>query len=256
MFARQKKQRHDVSPVIALIVATLSLALGYAMGGAGRTTVPQRTESYVRPSQEAVDGYVEAGRWKQWRDDGYGRDGRTYFGYVVSFPRDFDVYRGDEVSGGWIDAPRVRIAFPQDAFRETRNTFGEGSLLVSVAEGMSEDECHADPHTAATDRERLPATVDIGGAAFRTITLRDGVAGNRYDTELYRTYRQGRCVELAFILRTGNPGNYPEGVERFDETRAWDVFHKIRDTFRFLDAPPPVVPAVIGGDGAQHDQRQ
>lgn len=249
MFARQKKNRYQVSVVVVLIAAILSLAFGYAMGMSGRIAVALPAVPAAPSVPEAAEdgiAYAPTDRWKHWRDEDMTKGRSGYVGYEMKYPRDFDVRRGEDAGGGWIGLPRVRVSFPEDAFADPPTNFRTASVLVSIADDATEDECYVDPAAGAVDRERIAAVHDINGAKFRAVTLRDAAAGSRYDTELYRTWHAGRCVEIALNLGMSNIANYDPGAVRpFEPDRAWSVLHAIRDTFRFTDPPPPIEPAVI-----------
>lgn len=251
MFGRNKKKRYEISFVLTLIAAILSLALGYAMGAQNAITAARKsaaTPPLTSPEPRLEGEAYASDRWKQWRDEDFGKGSVRYIGYELSYPRDFDVLRGELAGSGWIGNPRVRFAFPEDAFRDRPNSFRGASFLVGIADGVTEEECYAEPSARKIDRERLLAVMEINGVAYKTVTLRDGALGNRYDTELYRTYRAGRCLEITLGVATSNVGGNAEGVEKFDDERAWSILRKMLGSFRILDAPEPIEPAAFGTD--------
>jgi len=72
----------------------------------------------------------------------------------------------------------------------------------------------------------------VNGIEFRTASSTEGAAGSLYETRVYRTLYQGRCIEMVETLSTGNIGNYPPGTtQEFDKNRAWSVLDRIRESF-------------------------
>lgn len=175
--------------------------------------------------------------WKVWKDGSYDRTRDVTIGYQVGYPRDFDVYRGDQASGGYLNAPRVKISFPQDAFLTPKTNYGEAFMTVSVSSTPSAvKDCYKNPIPAPGSDPTLSTDAKVNGIDFKTGHLVDVGAGQIYDTDLYRTMHEGSCYEVALTVHTGNIHNYPDGtVTEFDKSRATSILDKMLGTFTFTE---------------------
>lgn len=219
-----------------LLIAAAFAYFGYLIGVAAREqSAPAAPEPPVAAKPAATYAPDE---WKVWQDGEYDKSGKTWLGYVVRYPRDFEVTRGEEAAGGFIGKPKVRIAFPEDAFRQPKTNYGEAYMTVSVGgDPASLKDCDKNPMTGGKDA--LSGAATVGGVKFMEGDVHDAAAGNLYDTKLYRAAKDGRCYEIALTVHTGNIMNYDVGtVEEFDKQQAYAVLRKMLDTFAFTDKNP------------------
>lgn len=140
----------------------------------------------------------------------------------------------DEESGGpgiFFGQTHVRGHFPFGAFNSVGTNFNGAYFVVSTGK-TAESVCR----TFSDLENRLTpdtGSVTIGGREYKTQAAVEAAAGNRYATELFRTYDSGRCVELSLTVHTGAVENYPEGtVQEFDSRVAFDALERIAQTFR------------------------
>ncbi len=189
-----------------------------------------------KPSGSAPPGnnslnYADQSQWKVWLDSYYDKRTEKFFSYELDYPRDFDVYRGEQASGGILGIqPNVQIRFPEDAFLIPPTNFGEGFVSVSVGLPAlaNPESCYKHPYG-----QPMTATTTINGLEFRTATSTDVGAGQIYTSKIFRTIAYDRCYEIAETIHTGNIGNYPTGsVTEFDKDKAWSILDRIVNTFR------------------------
>lgn len=125
----------------------------------------------------------------------------------------------------------VRGHFPFGALNSMGTNFNGAYFVVSTGE-TTESVCK----TFSDLENRLTpdtGSVIINGREYKTQAAVEAAAGNRYATELFRTYDNGRCVELSLTVHTGAIENYSEGaVHEFDARTAFDALEKIAQTFR------------------------
>ncbi len=178
--------------------------------------------------------------WKVWRESDYSKATGLYAHYELRYPRDFDVYQGDYVSGGLIGRVRAKIAFPQDAFQVPKTNFGESYVAVSVGKDAgSVKNCYANP-TPNNPAGGLVNAAVINGIAFREGTSTDTGAGNIYNSEVYRTLFNNYCYEAVLTVHTGNIYNYiPGAVREFDKEKAFSILREIFQTFQLSTSTQP-----------------
>lgn len=77
------------------------------------------------------------------------------------------------------------------------------------------------------------STVTINGVQFLKEEGSEGAAGSFYDWVSYSTMKNNACINLAFILRSVNPGNLPTPPPIFDKVAESALFNQIINTFAF-----------------------
>ena len=169
----------------------------------------------------------------------FDKAGKTYEGFSVKYPRDFDEHHGQEANGNLLGTALVKLSFPQDAFPTPKTNFSEAYMTVSVDSGKNAVKtCYDNPDTASADKTLL-TVVTVAGIDFRRGDYSGAAAGNRYDSRLYRALRGSRCYEVALTVHTGAIGNYATGsVAEFDKEKAFSVLQKMLGTFQFVDKAP------------------
>ena len=186
--------------------------------------------------------YADQSEKKVWLDQDYLRATEEYIAYELKYPRDFDIFRGEQAIGGTLGPTRsrVQIAFPADALEAPRTNFSEAYLTVSILYDATEETCFADL-AGGRENSALSGRKTINGQEFRMGETMGAAAGNFYESKVYRTLYRGRCYEIEETLHTTNIGVYEPGtVREFDAEKAWTILHDIRDTFRVSAVKEPV----------------
>lgn len=80
-------------------------------------------------------------------------------------------------------------------------------------------------------------TVVINGLTFLKQTGQDGTAGHINKWTAYSTSRNNVCVNLDFVLRAADPGNFETPPPLYDEALESAVFGQIVGTYTWLDLP-------------------
>ncbi len=194
---------------------------------------PARQPSPAPAARESA--YADQAKWKVWQDGYYDKRTEQFFGYELAYPRDFDVYRGEQASGSLLPGPtNVQFRFPEDAFSFPRTNYAEAYLSVSLPSNISESACYIGP-----DAKPLSGKAVLNGVEFRTGNAVSVGAGQIYETRLYRAFYQDRCFELAATIHTGNVHNYEPAVQEFDKAKADLVLDRILQSFKFYQKPGP-----------------
>jgi hypothetical protein len=76
--------------------------------------------------------------------------------------------------------------------------------------------------------------VTINNIQFVKRTGGEGAAGNLYDWVTYSTTRNNACINLAFILHSLNPGNFPTPPPVFDRNAESAVFTQLMNSFNWI----------------------
>ncbi len=77
------------------------------------------------------------------------------------------------------------------------------------------------------------ATID--GTEFTVSAMSDAGAGNFYESKIYRTVKNGTCLEIVELLHSGNIDNYPTGtVTAFDHAKFSGILDAIVQTYKPL----------------------
>lgn len=83
--------------------------------------------------------------------------------------------------------------------------------------------------------ETLVGTTTINGSVFSASTSTDAAAGNVYESAVFRTVHDGRCLEIVELLHWGNIANFPEGeVVEFDTPVFREYLEKMVDTVKLF----------------------
>jgi hypothetical protein len=77
--------------------------------------------------------------------------------------------------------------------------------------------------------------VTINNIQFVKRTGAEGAAGNLYDWVTYSTTRNNACINLAFILHSLNPGNFPTPPPVFDKNAESTVFTQVMNSFNWIN---------------------
>ncbi|MCC6299469.1 MAG: hypothetical protein IT314_09225 [Anaerolineales bacterium] len=100
----------------------------------------------------------------------------------------------------------------------------EKYLAVTVTEGLATCKYASGNPTASSN-------VTINGVQFLKEEGSEGAAGSFYDWMSYSTMQNNACINLAFVLRSVNPGNLPTPPPIFDKVAESAAFNQIINTF-------------------------
>ena len=78
------------------------------------------------------------------------------------------------------------------------------------------------------------SNVTINGVQFLKESGSEGAAGSFFDWVSYSTVSNNACVNLAFVLKSVNPGNLPTPPPVFDKNVESAIFDLIINTFGFF----------------------
>ncbi len=78
------------------------------------------------------------------------------------------------------------------------------------------------------------SNVTINGVQFLKESGSEGAAGSFFDWVSYSTIRNNACINLAFVLKSVNPGNLPVPPPVFDKATESAIFDQIINTFAFF----------------------
>ncbi len=123
-----------------------------------------------------------------------------------------------------IDIPKSYV--PGTNFGDAKFTVGTSADPSAVATCLSYPA--GGPVSSSTP-------VTINGVAYQKVSYGDAGAGNRYDTESYRTIRDNQCWAIEYTIHYSVFENYPPGaVTRFDEAPLTATLDQVAQSFTFL----------------------
>ena len=190
-----------------------------------------QVQNQTQMQQNQTVGQYAPNTWKVWQDQYYSKATGKSYGYEISYPRDFDVYSGDQARGELIGTPMVTLSFPRDAFQTPKTNYGEAYLTISKT--ADTQNCFKIQNNNPTPFNQV---VNINGIEFKEDHAIGVGAGNIYDSEVYRTIHENMCYEINLTVHTGRIENYPAGtVTEFNKNLALDVLKKMLGTFKFSD---------------------
>jgi hypothetical protein len=129
-----------------------------------------------------------------------------------------------------LDEKIVELKLPASAYPGTN--FADAAFSVSAQSMASENMCRTNENFA--NIAAFVRVADINGAVVYRAEASDAAAGNRYESRVFRTYRDSRCFELLETIHTGNIGNYPEGsVKEVDRSPIWAKLDMMLNSFKF-----------------------
>jgi hypothetical protein len=159
-------------------------------------------------------------RWKNF----YSKESKVGFKYLANWklePGDSSTV-GDQ---GFKEIATVNT--PEGAYAGTN--FGHARATLSVA-SMTEATCKQFPPSGGDSSPRR--RVKVGNNMFYLVTGTDGGAGRLVDTEIYRTFHDGRCYQFDLEMSVANMGNYDKGTVR--EVNGRKVFANLEAIVRSL----------------------
>jgi hypothetical protein len=175
-------------------------------------------------SEEKTSSCNEATNWKSFETDDFS----------LRYPPNFQIESLAGQRGLYLGMGVVKISFPDKAFEDENTTYRAAYLVVNRSSDQDEiADCakffsHPGPFI-----DNGPRQVEINGVTFTTRTIREGAAGNFYESQLYRSLHAGICYEIALVVHTVNRYNYTPPLQEFDNQKAYTRLEQIRDTFSF-----------------------
>lgn len=142
------------------------------------------------------------------------------YGFRFLYPKEGLIEAGATDNHAIIDLPRVPGT-------------NLGHKYVEVFAGETTGTCQS-PLTSPMSTSE---TVVINGLTFLKQTGQDGTAGHLNKWTAYSTSRNNICVNLDFVLRIADPGNFQTPPPLFDEALESAVFGQIVGTYLWLDLP-------------------
>lgn len=102
----------------------------------------------------------------------------------------------------------------------------EKFINVSIVDG-------ANPCKYASGVATSSSNVTVNGTPFLKESGSEGAAGSFFDWVSYSTVRNNACINVAFVLKSVNPGNLPTPPPIFDKNAESAIFDQIINTFAF-----------------------
>jgi|SRR3989344_3152754 len=152
------------------------------------------------------------------------------YGFQISYEKN---YLPDDSGAGanYFKNPgqtAVSISIPKALYPDTN--FSSALATVAVQTESSQGPC-----------ERATVTKTINGVVFHESETDGAALGTRYQTRLYRTFKDGNCYEISLTLGTANMGNFePGAVGEVDDGNVWQRLTAIAETFKFKGAQEAV----------------
>ena len=103
----------------------------------------------------------------------------------------------------------------------------EKYLAITITEGAAVCKYSSGNPTSSS-------TVTINGVQFLKEEGSEGAAGSFWDWVSYSTVKNNACINLAFILKSVNPGNLPTPPPIFDKVAESAIFNQIINSFAFF----------------------
>ncbi|MBV6450129.1 MAG: hypothetical protein MHPDNHAH_00850 [Anaerolineales bacterium] len=113
-----------------------------------------------------------------------------------------------------------RADFPFAAGTNLREKY----LAITVTEGLATCKYASGAATSSSN-------VTINSVQFLKEEGSEGAAGSFYDWLSYSTMQNNACINLAFVLKSVNPGNLPTPPPIFDKVAESAVFNQIINSF-------------------------
>ena len=103
----------------------------------------------------------------------------------------------------------------------------EKYLAITITEGAATCKYTSGNPTSSSN-------VTINGVQFLKEEGSEGAAGSFWDWVSYSTVKNNACINLAFVLKSVNPGNLPTPPPIFDKVAESAIFNQIINSFAFF----------------------
>jgi len=129
----------------------------------------------------------------EWKNAFYTQDQKGH----LSYPSEMTVLDADE-QAPYHFLSTVDMALFSDRSSYHPMNYSQDGRIVVAHDLVGSEECYAVPDAVgatAFDGEAI-----FNDVAWKTVTFSDAAMGSRWETELYRTMREGTCYEIAVTL--------------------------------------------------------
>ena len=128
----------------------------------------------------------------------------------------------------------VCFGYPKDKFKE-KPTFNGASFFVALDTNAGDAaSCLAG---SANWGELKGENTTIGGGTFRHFRVSDAAMSHYETSDIYRSFKAGKCYELVIQEMTTNPNVYDAGTQKFtseDEAEVKGKLMQALQSFKFL----------------------
>jgi hypothetical protein len=128
----------------------------------------------------------------------------------------------------------VCFGYPKDKFKD-KPTFNGASFFVATDVNATDAaSCTAG---SANWGEIKGENTSIGGGTFRHFRVNDAAMSHYSNSDIYRSFRTGKCYELVIQEMTTSPDVYDAGTQKFtseDEAEVKGKLLQALQSFRFL----------------------
>src|SRR5579862_907548 len=128
----------------------------------------------------------------------------------------------------------VCFGYPKDKFKDKPNFNGASFFVAMDTNAGDAASCVAG---SANWGEIRGENTTIGGGTFRHFRVSDAAMSHYSNSEIYRSFRGGRCYELVIQEMTTNPDVYDAGTQKFSKEDEAEVKGKLMQalqSFKFL----------------------
>jgi len=197
------------------------------------TTFASSGNDIAVQNQAVMDTYLQQG-WKIYQDPD--------FGFEIFYPSGFSqktIFSGEALNSGLSlpgDTPVWKFSLDPAYFSGTNLL--EVSLVINVLPSAEEAAACLEskaPGISRNSGEALPE-IKINGITFTQDAVKEGVMGEMYYKNSYRTVSDNACYEITELIHARNIDAYAPGtIYSFSEEAVLAQLRQVRDSFRFLE---------------------
>lgn len=114
---------------------------------------------------------------------------------IAKYPANF---RSEEAPEGFHYLPTLRISLYSDAANYHPINYSQDGWIIIDSDTLTESQCFTPPEIGGA--VAFDKTATINGVTWKMMSYSDAGLGNRYETDLYRTMRDGECYEIVSTL--------------------------------------------------------
>ena len=200
------------------------------------TTFASSGNNIAVQNQAVKDTYLQQG-WKIYQNPD--------FGFEIFYPSGFSqktIFSGEALNSG-LDLPGDTPVwkFSLDPVYYSGTNLLEVSLVINVLPSAEEVAACLEskaPGISRNSGEALPE-IKINGITFTQDAVKEGVMGEMYYKNSYRTVSDNACYEITELIHSRNIDAYAPGtIYPFSEEAVLAQLRQVRDSFRFLEVNP------------------
>ena len=167
------------------------------------------------------------------------------YGVSFSYPHKYSLQAGGKnstapVQPNFLRPGAVQVAavdMPDDSFPDT--DFSSALLNVSVATGMSAEECAQFVPNSKDAEAAKPTTVKLGGNEFTELEQMNGETNRQSDLKYFHLFKNGACYEFALDVETSRTAD--EELAQVDRGKIFQQLEKILTSARIKGVEIPGV---------------